>query len=121
MATVAVNLNKLWERAMFFGSCVGCHQRSDRSFFIKGYQAPVCARCTGVFFGQIIALINFFAFPSQVYLPLALLAMGIMFIDWLIQKVGLLESTNPRRFITGSLGGYGVLLTVIIGGQALIF
>ncbi|MGG7175281.1 DUF2085 domain-containing protein [Clostridium neonatale] len=25
----------------------GCHQLPDRSFFIRSYQFPICARCTG--------------------------------------------------------------------------
>lgn len=32
-----------------------------------------------------------------------------MFLDWLIQRVGIKESTNSRRFITGLIGGYGFM------------
>ena len=28
-----------------------CHQLPDRSFFIDGWQMPVCARCTGLYLG----------------------------------------------------------------------
>ncbi|MBS5794738.1 MAG: DUF2085 domain-containing protein [Clostridiales bacterium] len=30
----------------FFEPC--SHQIPERSFFIKGYQMPICARCVGV-------------------------------------------------------------------------
>lgn len=33
--------------------------------------------------------------------------MGIMFLDWLVQYLNIQESNNPRRFVTGILGGYG--------------
>ncbi|MBQ3473297.1 MAG: DUF2085 domain-containing protein, partial [Methanobrevibacter sp.] len=26
-----------------------CHRMHERSFFIKGHQFPVCARCTGFY------------------------------------------------------------------------
>jgi len=32
------------------GSLV-CHQRSERSFYLWARQMPVCARCTGIYFG----------------------------------------------------------------------
>ena len=51
-----VDWNKIWIKLMNLGDKIGCHQISERSFFIKGYQFPVCARCTGVFFGEIIAI-----------------------------------------------------------------
>ena len=37
-----------WLTWMKIGAKLGCHQRSDRSFFYHGYQFPICARCTGV-------------------------------------------------------------------------
>ena len=39
------------------GEASGCHRMPERSFFFKGYQFPVCARCTGVAIGQFIALV----------------------------------------------------------------
>lgn len=34
---------------------------------------------------------------------------GIMFMDWFVQYLNIRPSTNPRRLITGILGGFGLL------------
>ncbi|HWT27368.1 MAG TPA: DUF2085 domain-containing protein, partial [Mobilitalea sp.] len=72
-----------WRRWMEWGAKTGCHQRPDRSFFIKGYQMPVCARCFGVIIGYIIALPSIFLFGFQRVLSIA--GCITMLIDWLIQ------------------------------------
>ena len=86
------------------GSC--CHQLPERSFFYKGHQFPVCARCTGVFLGQITALIlNIF---KNIPCKTSLIFLSIMGFDWGIQEIGIKESTNSRRLLTGFLGGFGI-------------
>ncbi len=37
--------------AVYFVGGVVCHQHSNRSFVLWGAQAPVCARCTGIYAG----------------------------------------------------------------------
>lgn len=98
---------KIWIKAMKIGATIGCHQRADRSFFWKGHQFPICARCTGVFIGYILALtaINFFL-PD---LHLGIIFCCIMFVDWLVQFIKIKESNNVRRLITGILGGFGII------------
>ena len=92
---------------MEVGAMTGCHQMPERSFFVRGYQFPVCARCTGVFLGKLIA--DIMLIFKKVLSPVAALVMLlIMGADWFAQRIGLLESTNPRRFVTGILGGMGV-------------
>lgn len=94
------------EKLLRFGQQLGCHQRPDRSFFFRGHQFPVCARCTGVFIGQIIALIlRFFIKPKLV---ICVDMSMILLIDWMIQYLKIKESTNFKRLITGILGGYGL-------------
>lgn len=92
---------------MEIGAATGCHQMPERSFFVRGYQLPVCARCTGVFLGKFIAdiMLIFKKVVSPVWALVLLLIMGA---DWFAQRIGLLESTNPRRFVTGILGGIGM-------------
>lgn len=96
-----------WIKLMVIGDRLGCHQRADRSFFWRNHQFPVCARCTGLFAGYFLAL---FFFPlGGLPVSFCLVCLGLMFLDWLVQYVGLLESNNMRRLLTGVLGGYGLL------------
>ena len=92
---------------MKIGHLLGCHQRPERSFFLCGYQFPLCARCTGIIVGYMI----FFIFPADRHFSVnvLLLLCAVMLFDWLIQHLGLRESTNVRRLITGTLGGYGLM------------
>lgn len=98
--------NQQYQSLMELGARMGCHQMPERSFFIKGFQFPVCARCTGVILGQIIGFCCYFAFE----LPFVwtYIFCGVMFLDWLVQKVELWESTNLRRLLTGLLCGFAL-------------
>lgn len=98
---------RCWKKWMKFGSKTGCHQRADRSFFIKGYQMPVCARCFGVALGYLAAIPGFFLFGLSKLISIA--GAGALFTDWFLQAAGFKESTNRRRLITGILGGYGIM------------
>ncbi|MBQ8941053.1 MAG: DUF2085 domain-containing protein [Firmicutes bacterium] len=91
---------------MRLGKLYGCHQRADRSFFINGWQMPVCARCLGVAISTPIAVILFFI--HRISVSVAFIMAAVMLVDWTIQFVGLLPSTNIRRLITGIIGGFGV-------------
>ena len=88
------------------GNHSGCHQLPERSFFYKTKQFPVCARCTGVFAGQVLALIT--GLFGTVHTGICLLFLAVMGSDWGIQALKIKESTNLRRFITGILGGFGL-------------
>lgn len=101
-----------YKNLMAFGKALGCHQMSDRSFFSKGRQFPVCARCMGVYMGEFLALVTFWAFVPPWWTCLVLC--GVMLADWLIQFLKIRESTNIRRLITGVLGGYGITILVFI-------
>ena len=97
----------IWIKLMNFGHRLGCHQMEERSFHFKCYQFPVCARCTGVFLGEIIAIILLLlGIKINIFVSIALLL--IMGFDWFIQYINLLPSTNIRRLITGTLAGIGL-------------
>lgn len=97
----------IWIKLMNLGHRLGCHQMEERSFHFKGYQFPVCARCTGVFLGEIIAiLLLLLGIKINIFMSIALLL--IMGFDWFIQYIKLLQSTNIRRLITGTLAGLGL-------------
>ena len=44
--------------------------------------------------------------------------MAVMFADWLLQRLGVAESTNLRRLLTGILGGYGIKTAQLLLLQA---
>lgn len=97
-----------WIKLMRLGRLTGCHQMPERSFFIREYQFPICARCSGMLVGEIIAYIFLFAFKLLLSPFNAVLFLTVMFSDWLIQFLKIRQSTNLRRFITGILGGIGI-------------
>ena len=88
----------------FLGILFTCHRLPARSFFFRGRQFPICARCTGILLGYIIGLIYAFFFGA-IPLTIALLFMLPLIVDGGLQIKGYWQSTNGRRFITGILGG----------------
>lgn len=103
---ISSNLQKFYFWLMAAGKRAGCHQRADRSFFFRDYQFPVCARCTGVLVGYLVAIPCYIVWGTS--LRLCIIFAAIMFLDWVLQYGKLLESTNIRRLVTGICGGYGV-------------
>lgn len=83
----------------------------ERSFFYKGKQFPVCARCTGVILGQLCAII--IGMTRDISLRVSLILLSAMGIDWGLQEFKVKESTNVRRFVTGLLGGFGFYSALI--------
>lgn len=98
---------KIYCKLMILGHKIGCHQRKDRSFFWNDLQFPICARCTGVLLSYLTSIPLYIIFGGNFFIGIA--AMAIMFADWLIQFLGVKESTNFRRLITGIFGGYGIM------------
>lgn len=95
------------ETIRIMGNHSGCHQMPERSFFYKGKQFPVCARCTGVFFGQISAVI-LLLFHRILPVKVCILLLSAMGVDWSVQALDIKESTNLRRLVTGYAGGLGL-------------
>jgi len=105
-------MSKLWKRILAtfntIGEFSGCHQIPNRCIKIKNYTFPICARCTGVTIGQIIALI-LLLFNIKIPFYMSIIFLLIMGFDWFIQFIDILESNNKRRLLTGILGGYSVI------------
>lgn len=106
----------MWEKVLnlfnYIGDHSGCHQIPERCFKIKGYTFPLCARCTGILIGQILACIVIMC-GVTVPFGISLAMFGIMGIDGSVQHFGIKESTNTRRFLTGFLGGFGFIVIVV--------
>jgi len=101
-----------------------CHRKPERSFFWKGKQFPLCARCTGINLG-------YFSLPFFIFglIEISILWTVLMilptYIDGAIQAYFNIESTNSRRFITGLLSGVGTMsvaskIGIFIGNQILV-
>lgn len=76
----------------------------QRSFFFRGRQFPICARCTGILIGYIIGII-YIIFYNRLGYIFELMLMIPLLIDGIGQYKGYFVSTNIRRLITGILGG----------------
>lgn len=95
-----------------FGKACGCHQKKERSFHFKGKQFFLCARCTGIFFGQMI-IAPIFYFLGLHFGEYTILFAIPLFIDGTLQYYTKYESNNFKRLITGLLGGYGIAIIII--------
>lgn len=109
----SMRTNKLHGTLMRCGASCGCHQMPERSFFWHGYQFPVCARCLGVSIGYVIGGVIFIWCRIPVVCCLTLC--WLMFLDWLLQRVGILGSTNIRRLLSGIGCGIGYIQLVFTG------
>lgn len=98
---------KIWIHLMNMGHRIGCHQMENRSFKFKGYQFPICARCTGVFIDEFIAII-LIILNLNISIINSTILLLIMGFDWFIQYINILQSNNIRRLITGICGGIGL-------------
>ena len=100
---------KRWIGMMnFFSRYWGCHQLPERSFFWHGWQFPVCARCTGIIFGEIVYLI-FFKLCSKFSYVISVILQLPMIIDGGMQLITNYRSNNKRRFVTGFIAGLNFL------------
>jgi uncharacterized membrane protein len=96
-----------------------CHQKPERSFFIFGHQMAVCSRCFAVYSSFLTVGLAFGAWRSLTkrrWEEIPLWSLGVlalpMALDGITQLVGLRESTQALRTITGTLVGAGVGLFV---------
>lgn len=93
-----------------------CHGMPSRSFELFAAPMPICARCTGIYVGLLVAVIIVCAAPSTrrqeaprsprrstLLLFIAVLPMAV---DGLTQAAGLRESTNGLRVVTGLLAAF---------------
>lgn len=93
-----------------------CHRKPERSFFWKGKQFPVCARCTGIHIGYIafpLFMLNIFTLDIGWTLALIMPA----YIDGLTQAFFKRESNNLLRLTTGLMAGIGSMSLVAIIGK----
>lgn len=99
---------------------VGCHQLPERSFFYKGKQFPVCARCTGTWLGYLTVPLFLFNIVH-----LSWLITFILFIpnalDGLTQALQWRESNNYLRLILGFASGFAFMSLLSLIGKGIGF
>lgn len=103
----------------FCGRIFRCHQLSERSFFYKNMQFPLCARCTGLLLGFFPGgpLLCFFVSPGVI---VTFFLFFVLFLDGFLQLKGIFPSTNLRRLLTGLGAGYGLFSLLYLGIEKLI-
>ncbi len=97
---------------MNFGKACGCHQMKERSFTFRGKQFFLCARCTGIFIGQIFIAPLFYILSLHFGYYTILFAIP-MIIDGVFQVLTKYRSNNLKRLITGLFAGYGIATVII--------
>ena len=103
--------DRVWMASMRIGrKCSGCHQMPERSFFVRGYHLPLCARCTGIVIGHVIGVVVSLFHPVSLW---SLTGTLPLMADGMVQKYTSYESTNIRRLVTGILYGFGMMSACI--------
>ncbi len=102
--------DKIWMKSMEYCSKC-CHQMPERSFFIHGYQMPVCSRCFGMIIGHICGLIG--AFHLNIPMPICILLLFPLILDGTLQYKTSYVSNNLKRVITGICFGFSVVYLLI--------
>ena len=84
-----------------------CHQMPERSFFVRGRQFHLCARCTGILVGYCLSPI-FWLLIREKSIVFFIVSTSIIALDGFTQLWKLRESTNFIRLLTGL--GFGLTL-----------
>ena len=85
-----------------------CHQKAERSFSINGNEMPFCSRCTAIWLGLAIGLglmVFYLIELNEKFLFVIIIGIVPVGIDGIGQLLGLWESTDIIRLITGLLAG----------------
>jgi len=86
-----------------------CHQLPSRCLWIFGSNMGLCSRCFGIYLG--IFLIGIYLgikAKIKINLKVSTIFMIPLLIDGITQSIGLRQSDNLLRFVTGFLFGLGI-------------
>jgi uncharacterized membrane protein len=113
-----MDLENLWMNSMrWCNKYCKCHQMPQRSLFLFGYQFPLCARCTGIAIGHIMAFL-LSPFITIKY-SISVLTLPLI-IDGTIQYLTTYESTNLKRVVSGLLYGFAFTSLMIHSIKSII-
>ena len=94
---------------------IGCLQKESRCLYIFGYEMGLCARCFSIYLFLLVLgllwgiLIRLKTDIKLVKFKLAFLFAIPLILDGSTQALGLRESTNPLRIITGFCLSLGIV------------
>lgn len=102
----------------YFGFARICHQLDERSLHLFGAKFGVCIRCTSIYFSFFAGLIVYpfarslrsKAIPGRRWLLVAIVPMAL---DALLNDLGILQSGEISRIVTGSTAGFVVSFYVV--------
>jgi len=119
------NMSFPWNIGYLLGDSL-CHQKQERSFIINGNQMPFCSRCTAIWLGLTtgLAVMLFYHVKlNSIFMIILILSLFPIGIDGGGQLIGLWESTNISRTLTGLIIGVpvGIALGVIIDEGKVLF
>ena len=96
-----------------------CHQRAERSFHVRGAQAPVCGRCEGVYVAAAIAAVLTLVvargrvpWDRVVTRPLVIAAALPTALSWGLERLGWMDGTPAVRAALAVPLGVAVALLV---------
>jgi uncharacterized membrane protein len=98
-----------------------CHQEVNRTFSVGMLNMPVCSRDTGIYLGIFISLITIILLERRIKgevpsLKIVLVTVGIFLImglDVILSLLGIIESNNIIRLITGIFTGWFMVLLLL--------
>jgi len=95
-----------------------CHQKPERSYFIWGYQMPVCVRCFGIYLGLLFGAVIYPFFKklncSKILSPKFLIIFLFpIIIDGFAQTFNLYASPHYIRLLTGIWASGGLVFWVL--------
>lgn len=96
-----------------------CHRRPERSFFYKGKQFPLCARCTGTLAGFVTLPLFALKLVHLNFLWIFLLMLPA-WVDGTTQLYGWRQSNNWLRLATGFLLGFAQTGLVALVGDFIV-
>jgi len=97
-------------RPIYFVFSAICHQKNDRCLYYMGEPFAACSRCTFIYLGVLASSIAYplVGWPRRPRILYLLIAASPLILDGGIQLIGLRESTNTIRAITGFIFGLAI-------------
>ncbi len=96
---------------LYLGFSRVCHQLDSRSLHLFGAKFGVCVRCTSIYFSFFAGVVLYpFIRPLKLGILPGLgwmaLAVGPMVVDAALNDLGILQSNEVSRVVTGSISGF---------------